>query len=140
MKSRVTSILSIGIALVAVAAVQAQDKTVTANVPFSFYMDSSLMPQGPYRVSTLSNGMAVWIMSMKSDATKAVTALRVIGKTRDEPARLVFHRYGEEYFLAEIWTGDSPSGGGLPRSPREKELAQSGAAPPLAMIQVSLHR
>jgi hypothetical protein len=37
MKSRVTSLLSIGIALVAVAAVQAQDNTVMANVPFSFY-------------------------------------------------------------------------------------------------------
>jgi hypothetical protein len=30
--------------------VQAQDKTVTANVPFSFYMGSSAMPQGSYKV------------------------------------------------------------------------------------------
>jgi hypothetical protein len=140
MKNRVARLLSVGIALAAVAAVHAQDRAVTAKVPFSFYMGSSLMPQGPYRVSTMSNGAAVWVASMKSDATKAVTALRVIGKQRDEPAKLVFHRYGEEYFLAEIWTGDSPVGGALPRSPREKELAQSGAAPPLAMIQVYLHR
>jgi hypothetical protein len=41
MKSQVTSLLSIGIALVAVAAVQAQERTVTASVPFSFYMGSS---------------------------------------------------------------------------------------------------
>jgi len=140
MKNRVARLLSVGIALAAVAAVHAQDKTVTANVPFSFYMDSSLMPQGAYRVSTVSNGAAVWIMSTKSDASKAVTTLHLTGKKVDEPARLVFHRYGEEYFLAEVWTGDSSRGGLIARSPREKELAQSGAAPPLAMIQVYLHR
>ena len=139
MKSRVARILSIGIALAAVAAVHAQDRTVTANVPFRFYMGSSPMPQGAYRVNEISNGAVVWIMSMQSDAIKAATAVNVAGKERIEPAKLVFHRYGEEYFLAEIWTGDGPAGRALARSPREKELAQSGAAP-LAMIQVFMHR
>src|ERR1700727_3141870 len=98
MKSRVTRILSIGIALAAVAAVQAQDKTVTANVPFSFYMGSSAMPQGSYRVNEFAHGAVV---SMRSaDAVRSVTAHEVVGKNRVEPARLVFHRYGNAYFLA----------------------------------------
>ena len=137
MKSRVTSILSIGIALVAVAAVQAQDKTVTANVPFSFYMDRSAMPQGAYKVEELSHGVMVRMWS--ADAINAVTTRAIAGKKQIEPARLVFHRYGEDYFLAQIWTGDSSNGQAIALSPREKELAQSGAAS-LAMIQVALHR
>jgi hypothetical protein len=139
MKNRVARLLSVGIALAAVAAVHAQDKTVKANVPFSFYMGSSLMPQGAYRVSESSNGAVVWIKSMQSKAAEAATTHTVTGKKESGPAKLVFHRYGEDYFLAEIWTGGVSTGQALARSPREKELAQSGAAP-LAMIQVSLHR
>jgi hypothetical protein len=144
MKSRVTSLLSIGIALVAVATVwssssaQAQDKTVTVNVPFSFYMGSSAMPQGAYHVDELSHGAVV---SMRSAAvTKAVTTHEIAGKKSMEPARLVFHRYGESYFLAEIWTGDTSVGKALAASPREKELARNGAAPTLSVIRLALHQ
>jgi hypothetical protein len=140
MKNRVARLLSVGIALAAVAAVHAQDKTLNANVPFSFYMGSSPMPQGAYRVREASTGAVVWLNSMHSNANEAATTLAINGKKETEPARLIFHRYGEDYFLAEIWTGDTSVGRVLARSPREKELAQSGAAPHLAMIQISLHR
>jgi hypothetical protein len=137
MKSRVTS-LSIGIALVAVAAVQAQDKTVAANVPFSFYMGSSAMPQGAYKVAELSHG---WVVSLWSkETTKSVTARATAGKKEVEPARLVFHRYGESYFLAEIWSGDGSIGRTLAASPREKELAHNGAAPTLSVIRLALRQ
>ena len=68
MKSRVTRLLSVGMALAAVTAVYAQNKIVTADVPFSFYMGSSLMPQGAYRVNEISNGDLVRIMSMQGNA------------------------------------------------------------------------
>ena len=138
MKSRVTSLLNIGIALVAVVAVQAQDKTVTANVPFSFYMGSSAMPQGAYKVDELSHGAVVCMRS--PTATKAATTHEIAGKKLIEPPRLVFHRYGESYFLAEIWTGDGSTGEALAASPREKELAQNGAAPTLSVIRLALHQ
>jgi|ERR1700678_3313387 hypothetical protein len=138
MKSRVTRILSIGIALVAVAAVQAQDKTVKANVPFSFYMGKSAMPQGAYRVDEFSHGAVVCLKS--ADAVNAVTTHEIAGKKKVEPARLVFHRYGDTYFLAEIWTGDASVGQALAASPREKELAQAGSAPGLAVIRLALHQ
>jgi len=139
MKNRVARILSIGIALVAVAAVHAQDRVMTANVPFMFYAGSTLMPQGAYRVDEMPTGVA-WIASKDHDVNKAFTTFNVVGKKRDEPARLVFHRYGEDYFLAEIWPGGVPTGRALVRSHREKELAHSGAAPTLAVVLVALHR
>jgi hypothetical protein len=138
MKSRVTSILSIGIALVAVAAVHAQDKTVTANVPFSFYMGSSAMPQGAYKVDEFLHGGIICLQS--AGAIKSATTHEIAGKKQVEPARLVFHRYGNSYFLAEIWTGDASIGEALAASPREKELAQNGALPTLAVIRLALHQ
>jgi hypothetical protein len=140
MTNRVARLLSVGIALAAVAAVHAQDRTMTADVPFSFYMGSSPMPHGAYRVNEISSGAVVSLNALQIDANKAVTTHALAGKNQTEPARLVFHRYGEDYFLAEIWTGDTSVGRVLARSPREKELAQSGAAPHLAMIQIALHR
>jgi len=138
MNSKVTRILSIGIALVAAAAVQAQNKTVTANVPFSFYMGSSAMAQGTYMVTELSHGAAVYLRS--GDSAKATTTHEIAGKKQVEPARLVFHRYGESYFLAEIWTGDTSVGEAISASPREKELARSGNAPTVAVIRLALHQ
>jgi hypothetical protein len=35
---------------------------------------------------------------------------------------LVFHRYGNQYFLSQIWDGRSNAGIELPESKREKEL------------------
>jgi hypothetical protein len=136
MKRLVNRILTVGIALAGVVAVHAQDKTVTANVPFSFYVGASAMPQGAYRVDGLLNGGVVCIRSKETEATKAITTMSVIGKAVDEPARLVFHRYGDVYFLSQIWTGAGPKGMAITRSKREKELARSGLAPVLAEIRL----
>lgn len=136
MKSRVTSLLSIGIALVAVAAVHAQDKTVAADVPFSFYMGGSAMPQGSYKVDELAHGAVVSLRS--KDAIKSVTTHEIAGKKQVEPARLVFHCYSSSCFLAEIWNGETSVGQALAASKREKELAHTGAAPTLAVVRLAL--
>jgi hypothetical protein len=138
MKSRVTSLLSIGIALVAVAAMQAQDRTVTADVPFSFYLGGSAMPQGSYMVDELSHGAVICMRS--KDTTKSITTHKIVDKAQAEPARLVFHLYGQSYFLAEIWAGDGSVGQALTASKREKELAHNGAAPTVAVIRLALHQ
>jgi hypothetical protein len=126
--------------LAAAVAVHAQDKSITVNVPFSFYMGSSLMPQGAYRVSEFANGTVVRIAAAQGSAAKTVTTLDLVGKKEAEPARLVFHCYGNDYFLAEIWTGDTSAGQGIARSTREKELARSGVEKHLATIQVYLNQ
>jgi hypothetical protein len=138
MKCQVTRILSIGIALVTVAAVQAQDKTVTANVPFNFYIGSKAMSQGAYTVAEFWHGAVVALRS--ADGATSVTTHEVTSNQRFEPAKLVFHRYGDSYFLAEIWTGDGNVGQSLAVSSREKELAHSGAMPTLALIRLALHQ
>jgi hypothetical protein len=86
------------------------------------------MPQGAYRVDELSHGAVVSLQS--KDSIKSVTAHAIAGKEKIEPARLVFHRYGE--------SGDGSIGNALAASPREKELAQNGAASNLAVVRLAL--
>ena len=140
MKNRVAQILSLGMALAALPAMHAQNMAVKADVPFDFYVGSTLMPHGAYLVNETPNNVVAWIMATEQEATKAVTTISILGTKREEPARLVFHRYGEDYFLEEIWKGDSSAGRYLPRSAREKEMARGGAGHALAVIQVALHR
>jgi hypothetical protein len=138
MKNRVAQLVAVGIALTAVAAVQAQTRVLTADVPFSFHVGSTVMPQGSYSVSETPDGVVAWIKPQQQ-AAKPVLTYNAVGKDRTEPV-LVFHRVGQEYFLAEIWAGNRLTGRALPRSPLEKELAQSAAAPSLAVVRVALHR
>ena len=137
MKSLVARILVIGTALAGVVAVNAADKTITANVPFNFYMGPSVMPPGAYRVDELANGGIVALRT--SHSAKAIVTFPVSGKSESEPPRLVFRRYGETYFLAQIWAADGSLGHALRTSAREKELAQNGSAPTLAVIRLALH-
>jgi hypothetical protein len=40
----------------------------------------------------------------------------------NEQARLVFHRYGERYFLAEVWSGSDGAGRQLLKSREERAI------------------
>lgn len=63
-----------------------------------------------------------------------------IGPTSSKPvgARLVFNRYGEEYFLSQVWTDGGQLGRELPKSKRErsleKVLAQHASKPERVVI------
>jgi hypothetical protein len=140
MKSRINRSLYIGIALAAVAAVHAQAQTLTADVPFSFHMGSNAMPQGAYRIAATSTQTIAWMTQMDGNGAAAISTFTVVGKTSEALPRLVFRRYGADYFLAEIWSGDASLGLAIPPSTREKELARNGAAPTLAMIRLALRK
>jgi hypothetical protein len=93
----------------AVVSANAQSRTdVVANIPFEFVVGEKSLPAGEYSVKTATVGSpALAIQNLKNGAS----ALRLSeptdqSKTRTS-ARLVFHRYGPRYFLAQVWTGES---------------------------------
>jgi len=45
-------------------------------------------------------------------------------KETQTESKLVFNRYGNRYFLSQVWNGGSIRGRQLPISPREKEMPQ----------------
>jgi hypothetical protein len=45
-------------------------------------------------------------------------------KEPQSESKLVFNRYGNRYFLSQVWTAGSIRGRQLPISPREKEMPQ----------------
>ena len=54
--------------------------------------------------------------------SNAAQSLKPADKTK-----LVFNRYGNHYFLSEIWVNGATRGRQLPKTSREKELAKDFA-------------
>jgi hypothetical protein len=103
-------------------------KTVTAKVPFDFIVGSTELPAGDYSVRPITNGNgAVLIKSDngKSSAMRLTDAIEPQGQTE---ARLVFHRYGERYFLADVWLGTDSEGRQLRKSRHESAMERELAA------------
>jgi hypothetical protein len=98
---------------------------IRANVPFSFTVNKKVLPPGTYNVSS-SAAHSLFIRGNSAGAI--ILGQHAESSTLTSP-KLVFHRYGDEYILREVWMGRA-SGYELPQSPRERELAsgRSGAA------------
>lgn len=97
---------------------------IKANVPFSFTVGKSVLAPGTYNVS--NNNSALLIRGYGSGA---FTIGQRTESAKSTSPKLVFHRYGDEYILREVWMGSS-AGHLLAQTKRERELSggRSGAA------------
>lgn len=120
----------------------AQSKTkATADVPFAFTVEQSSMAAGHYSIIELSERT----LQIRNDDTKtsvAVIALHEESIKQQNP-RLVFHKIGDRYFLAEAWTGAGSAGGSgmeFPSSKLEREMraAYSNTSPHAEEVVVAL--
>jgi hypothetical protein len=105
-------------ATVNVAIATASAQTIAkANIPFNFRVGSTLMPAGEYRIEPTHG--AVWINKVDGKSHAVALAQTGNGSTA-APAKLVFHRYGENYFLRELLTSNGQSEMTLSQSKLEK--------------------
>src|SRR5271156_4598796 len=72
---------------------QAQSHEVRANVPFDFTVGGKHLPAGNYSfVSDRNDDARIEVLSMTFDTEKPAANY----------SRLVFNKYGDQYFLSEI--------------------------------------
>ncbi len=104
----------------AVASANAQSaQKVVADIPFEFSVGYKVMPAGQYSVQTIvsaGDGLLIRSADGKSSALRMSEATERGDKSQ---ARLVFHRYGERYFLAQVWSGSNNTGRQLTISQEE---------------------
>ena len=129
-KSITMLMLIAAVALMAgLVSAHAQSLTVQADVPFDFAVGSKSLTAGDYSVRTFTaNGDAVLISG--KDSKQRVIRLSQTIHARNVPkqAKLVFHRYGQRYFLSEIWTPGERTGRQLQKSSEERALENQIAA------------
>lgn len=107
--------------IVSVPMTQAQSHArCRASVPFDFSLDQKSMSAGAYEISSLNENVLVVRNLDTREARLLIESMKV--QASEAPhAKLVFHKYGDQYFLAEIWDGQSQTGIALSESKREKE-------------------
>src|SRR5215204_5630941 len=96
------------VAILAVSSARAQSiNEQTADVPFSFTIGDKVFPAGEYSVRRLnpaSDKIALAIQSTDGRMSRIVLTTPVEGARPRAQARLLFNRYGDQYFLAQVWT------------------------------------
>lgn len=105
----------------------AQDRA-KANVPFAFQVGKAELPAGTYVVASIDQGVISIKNGNTSEGVLALVRTEYSNKAHSHNPRLVFHRYGNKYFLTEVW-GDGDAGMKLPTSKMEKELSASNSGP-----------
>lgn len=124
MKNQLFALIGLGL-LLATASAYAQTGVVKANVPFNFIVNKAELPAGQYTIQSVgSSASAMSIQSLDNQIVKLVLPHACESPKTQETSKLVFHRYGSQYFLAQIWTAGYEQGKELPKSSRETEVAQ----------------
>lgn len=78
----------------------AQDHVIKANIPFDFAVGDTWMPAGEYTVSTPYRGT---LQLRSADRSKTATIMSVESYNESgKGSKLVFDRYGNQYFLHEV--------------------------------------
>ena len=125
MKKHLLSLMLLLIVIGAgVVSVKAQSSTgIRANVPFDFIVGDQTFKAGKITVRrTLVSGNEPLMISSSDYRTRTSQLTRNLQSTsRSDSAKLVFRRYGDRYYLAQVWTsGDN--GSELSKSRSERAL------------------
>jgi len=115
---------------------------LTANIPFGFNVGEKAMPAGEYTVRCTNPSSDQKILQFRSKDGESVLIMMndSIDKAQDV-AKLVFHRYGDQYFFAQAWFAES-WGMQANKSKAEKLEAKKLAArkSEAETVAVKLHR
>ena len=104
----------------------AQSSGFSVDVPFEFGVGKQTLAAGQYQVSVVKPGM-LQIRSIKGIGTATVmTAIAGGGPNEDLRHRLIFHNYGNHYFLSQVWIDDVNPGHELFASISELRYAREG--------------
>jgi hypothetical protein len=118
------AVLLIGLTLT-VGSAFAQTMTRVA-IPFDFNIGNSMLPAGEYTFSRLFAGNSDVLAIRSMDGRQQVVVQTSAAESAKTPSesKLVFRRYGSEFFLSQIWLGGQEVVHVLAVSDHEREMAR----------------
>ena len=119
-------IRNVSVALLAATYMFGQDShRVTAQIPFGFHVGTSMLPAGQYMVAADMRTGTVRLRSDDFKSTVVVLSSLITPGSKSDKNKLVFNRYGDQYFLSQIWVEEGVEGRSLRKSKQEIEVASS---------------
>lgn len=128
---RSLALVALIVALTALTAQAQSANQMKANIPFSFTIGSQTLPAGEYTIRYVNQDSGKTALLFKSADGRTSRIVNMMMSQKEEAltkASLVFNRYGESYFLSEVWTGADQYGLSLPKSRAERNLSEIAKA------------
>jgi hypothetical protein len=129
LRSQITICLLFTAAAITLSAQTTNQRLMTVNIPFAFSVENHSLPEGEYTIFTVTPERSIRIVSSDGKDSVIVNTLPNYANSPSENSRLVFHRYGDEYFLTQVRT----AGQNVARNPlstkRAMEIAGSSGKP-----------
>ena len=105
------------------ASAQSGTPLAKVNIPFAFQMGTQTLPAGMYRIDRESGHLV--LLRGPGQAAGFVDMHDAIRFRAAAHGTIVFDRYGDKYYLHQIWTAGSTDGLECPKSRAEKESLQA---------------
>jgi len=112
-------------ALVTTGGVMAQGRAVRATVPFDFTVGDKLLPAGNYEISKISSS-TIEVQNRDKHVAIFAAAAYDTHESRNG-SKLVFAKYGDQYFLSEILCQPAAINVNLPTSKTEQRTRRQRA-------------
>ena len=116
----------------------AQSRSMMATIPFAFHDGSHTFSAGKYQIRCDSNILSVQSTDGENVSVHMMTIAEIRTRTT-EVGKLIFNKYGDQYFLSDVWLAGSESGRKLVASRLEKQLRGTPAKRPAPDNQVALN-
>jgi len=100
---------------------------LVAEIPFDFSVGNKVMPAGQYTISVLNPGSGQKLLRISRPDGHQAVILRTtpVWSSAKNQGTLVFHRYGNQYFLSQIWGPAENYGMEAPASKEERAIART---------------
>lgn len=124
------SLLGAIVLVTTVASAQGQSlaNPIRANIPFNFSIGDKELPSGKYSVGRARQNSDDTVLSLADvdGRSKAISTSSptLTSRVKDNPT-LVFHRYGDQYFLFQVWPAGETTGRQFSKSRREREIERN---------------
>jgi hypothetical protein len=122
-KHNMFPLLAALIVLLAAGSAFAQADRMVVKVPFDFVIGNKTLPAGQYDVHPTGSLGTLTILGEGEHKMFAIS-YRVESTQPSQTSKLIFNRYGNRYFLSQVWIQGNESGRQLPKTGMEKELAK----------------
>lgn len=100
--------------------------SLTVEIPFDFYVRNEKLNAGEYEVQ--KNTEDVFVLRNVETGKKIILSARIsAGKNGVEAEKVVFNKYGDRYFLREVYMDRLSLGRDLGESKTEKKIRKESA-------------
>ena len=120
------SIIALAFATAVATSAQSGGNTLRADIPFDFVVGSKTLSAGEYSLQQITqDGAGMSVRSSDGDHGVIRLTTSVQSSAPAQKSKLTFRRYGNTYFLAQIWVSGSAQGREMVKSKAERDLAKS---------------